>query len=309
MARIGGQFPFPIAQVAEGGTRISLASGGVYTLPANQYLVITDANSVLQYWDPQKTEWTTLYGHNAAGDVTADGCNYRLFNDSGTLGLGALTVANGTAAGLTNGIGAASGVSIAFTGVAGFPTATAYAIVGGAVAAPTVTQTGSGFTAPPLIIIDPPPVGGIQAQAVATVTAGGGINAVTVTVPGAGYQASPNFWIAPQTAGYTGGVSGAGSFPAAPFPPGGIVAQANALPGNQNIGTGTAGALLTPVALTGSGTITGAVKVVWGGGTGAGAMASTLTNAGAGALGTAAISGTATAPANATVILSPRVVQ
>jgi hypothetical protein len=309
MARIGGQFPFPIAQVVEGGTRLSLPSGGVFVLPANQYLIITDANSVVQYWDPQKTEWATLYGHSSGGDVTSDGCNYRILNDSGTLGLGALAVANGTAAGLTNGIGAAGGISVTFPGVVGFPTPTGYAIVGGAVAAPTVTQAGSGFTAQPTIIIDPPPVGGIQAQAVCTVTAGGGINTVTVTVPGAGYATSPNFWIMPEAPYYTGAPSGGGTFAASPFPPGGIVSQANALPGNQNIGTGTTGALLTPVALTGSGTITGAVKVNWGGGAGAGAVAGTLVVTGAGSAGTATIAGTATAPANATVILSPRVNQ
>lgn len=309
MGRIGGQFPFPIAQVAEGGTRISLPSGGVYVLPPNQYLVITDANSVLQYWDPQKTEWTTLFGHSQSGDITADGCNYRILNDSGTLGLGALTVTNGTAAGLTNGIGSAGGIALTFPGVAGFPVPTGYAIVGGTVAAPTVTQAGSGFTIPPLLIIDPPPVGGIQAQATCTVTAGGGINAVTVTVPGAGYATSPNFWIMPQPPFYTGGPSGGGTFAASPFPPGGIVSQANALAGNQNIGVGTAGALLTPVALTGSGTITGAVKVNWGGGAGAGAVAGTLVVTGAGSAGTATIAGTATAPVAATVILAPRVNQ
>ena len=38
MARIGGAFPLPLAQVAEGGNKICIGSGGVwYFRPANMW--------------------------------------------------------------------------------------------------------------------------------------------------------------------------------------------------------------------------------------------------------------------------------
>ena len=306
MARMGGLFPFPIAQVAEGGTRIDLPSGGVFVLPANQYLVATDASSQVQWWDPQGTNWQTLWGHSNGGDITADGCNYRILNDTGVISAG--TIANGTAAGLTNGIGPITGVTAALSAPgAGGITGTAYVIIGGSVQAPTVTQAGSGFIAPPLIVIDPPPVGGIQATAHATMTAigGGGISTIVMDNVGAGYIASPNFWIIPQNPTYAGGPSGAGQFAAATFPPPGTVNAANAVPGNQNLTP--SGALLTSAALTGSGVITGFIRVNWGAlYTGTPTVA--LANAGGGSLGTAAITLSAvTAAAIATVLITPRI--
>jgi hypothetical protein len=309
MGRLGGNFPFPIAQVAEGGTRITLGSGGVYVLPANQYLIITDGNSVVQYWDPQAGVWQTLVGHSSFSDITADGCNYRILNDSGTLGQPVVAGPNNST-GYTNGIGPVqTGITI---GVPASPTASmtgsAYAIVGGVVGTPTVTQTGSGFQSPPLVVIDPPPVGGIQAVAHANLTAGGGIASITVDQGGAGYQTSPNFWLAPMPPYYTGAPSAGGAIAASPFPPGGIVAQANALPGNQNIGTGAAGALITPVALTGSGVIQ-AVRIVNFGGLYVGAQTLTV-NGGGGTIGTTTVTSTPPgAVAVATVILSPRINQ
>jgi len=308
MARLGGQFPFPLAQVAEGTTRLTLGSGASFVLPPNQYLVVLDANSVLEYWDPQAATWQILYPHSTSGDVTSDGCNYRVRNDSGSLGPVVLGTNNST--GYTNGIGPVqTGATI---GVPAAPTVlqtgSAYIIVGGAVAAPTVTQAGSGFTAPPMIFIDPPPIGGIQASAHATLTAGGGIASVVVDAAGAGYQTTPNFWIAPMPAYYTGAPSAAGAIAAAPFPPGGLVSQLNALPGNQNIGVGTAGALLTPVALTGSGVIQAVVRVNFGG-TYVGAQTLTVAGGG-GTIGTTTLTSTPPgAVAVATVILAPRINQ
>jgi hypothetical protein len=307
MARLGGLFPFPIATVAEGGTRIDLPSGGVFVLPANQYLLATDANSQLQFWDPQSTSWQTVLGHSGGANVTADGCNYRLLNDSGVISAG--TIANGTAAGLTNGIGPASGVTATLSAPgAGGITGVAYVIVGGSVAAPTVTQAGTGFLAAPVVVIDPPPVGGIQATAHAVLTgAGGGISSIVMDNVGAGYTGSPNFWLLPQNAIYTGGPAGAGQFPAAVFPPPGTIFPSNAVPGNQNIGP--TGAQLTSVALTGSGLITGFVRVNWGA-LYAGTPTVTLANSLTGSLGTAAITLAAVAAAAvATILINPRIAE
>src|SRR5215469_15722945 len=102
MARLGGIFPFPIANVSEGGSRISLTTGMSWFPPAGQYLFVTDANSLVQFWDAQNQSWQTVMGHSSGGALTVDGANYRVFNDSATL-----TVATFTAggSGLTNGIG------------------------------------------------------------------------------------------------------------------------------------------------------------------------------------------------------------
>lgn len=308
MARLGGNFPFPIANIAEGGTRIDLNSGGVFVLPGDQYLITTDASTVVQYWDPQSGGWVNILGHSSGGDITADGANYRILNDTGTISAG--VIANGTAAGLTNGIGPTqTGITATISASPAAPTgqATAYVIVGGSVAAPTVTQAGSGFTAAPLIVIDPPPLGGIQATAHATMTAGGGIASIVMDNAGAGYIGSPNFWVLPQNATYTGSpvALAPGVFPAAPVPAPGLVNQLNAAPGNQNISP--SGALLTPVALTGSGLLTGFVRVNWGAlYTGTPTVA--LVNSGGGSLGTAAITLSAvTAAAVGTVLCQPRI--
>ena len=68
------------------------------------------------------------------------------------------------------------------------------------VGAVTVVTTGSGFSAPPNILIDPPTTpGGVQATAVASIDPILGIiNAVTVTDPGSGYDFQPNVTITPS---------------------------------------------------------------------------------------------------------------
>lgn len=260
MARIGGAFPFPTAQVSEGGGIIELASGQVWYIPAGEYLVTTGSVSVLQWFEPIQQMWRT-WGNPCVSTqfISCDGFNYRLLNASGIVS-GALINTAGSAA-PNNGIGSvATGVTVAFSAPVSAQanqTATGYAIVGGSVAAPTITQAGSGFLTPPLIIIDPPPPGGVQATSVCTINATGGIASITMVNSGAGYTASPNFWIAPQVGTYAGGPSG--SFAAGAFPPIGLVFPTNALPGN--VFTGPAGAQLTSIALTGSLTLTGIVVV------------------------------------------------
>jgi len=259
MPRIGGAFLFPTAQVAEGGGVITLPSGGIFYLPPGEYAVVTGATTVIQWFDPISQLWRGF--QDPAGDgqyISSDGFNYRLINVSGVV-VGASITAAGS--GGTNGIGAtATGASVTFTApVSGQvnQTATAYPIVGGSVAAPTIAAAGSGFLVPPLIVIDPPPAGGIQATAVCTINSTGGIGSVTMINVGAGYTASPNFWILPQFGTYAGGASG--SFAAGTNPAPGLVFPGNAAPGNQNIGA--TGAQLTTNVLTGSGTLTGIVIV------------------------------------------------
>ena len=304
MARIGGAFPLPLAQVAEGGVRIALGSGGVWYFPPGEYIVTNDANTVVERWDPQEQLWAVFEPAvaNNGGYISTDGFNFRLHNVTGVISGNTITNAG---SGMTNGIGAtATGVSIAYaaSNTTGYPTATGYVIIGGTIGAPTVTQAGSGFLVPPAIIIDPPPPGGIQATAIAVMTAAGssGIASVTIVNAGAGYTSIPNFWIVPQPALYQGGPSG--GVAAGPVPSPGLVYPGNALPGNQN--TSATGAQLTGVALTGSGTLTGVHMINSGGGY-TGAATVTFTG-GAGGIAVTSLNAVGSL-SNSSVLLQPRV--
>jgi hypothetical protein len=302
MARIGGAFPLPLAQVQEGGNKIELGSGGVAYLPPGEYVALTDASCVIERFDATEQVWAQFIPVSSGGFLSVDGFNFRVHNITGVVS--GNTISN-AGSGMTNGIGAtATGVSLAYgvSNTTGYPTATGYVIIGGSVAAPTVTQAGSGFLVPPLLVIDPPPPGGIQATAIAVMTAAGssGIASVTMENAGAGYTSSPNFWIIPQPASYQGGPSGGVAAGALPAP--GLVYPSNAVPGNQN--TSATGAQLTGIALTGSGTLLG-VHIINAGGGYTGAPTVTFTG-GAGGVAVTALTAN-TSPAASLCLVQPRV--
>lgn len=269
MPQIRGAFPLPISNAFEGMGRVTLNSGGVFYFPSGNYIVATDANTIIEVWDPVETSWRTWITTSNSESVYCDGYNFRARNISGALSTTTISAAGSL---LNNGIGPlATGVSIAVSGgtqTTGNPVPQLYAIVGGSVTAPTITRAGSGFISVPTIVIDPPPVGGIQAAAVATLTAAGGIAAITMVNAGAGYTSSPNFYIIPQATNYQGGPPGGptSGLTAAPIPAPGLVDPSNIAP-NTNVNADSVnGAKLTPVALTGSGTLTGVGVINFGGG-------------------------------------------
>ena len=295
MAQTRGNFPYPYAQPAEGGGVIVLGQGGTWYPPSGEYLMTLPAsNMVMEWWNPIATAWQTIA--SASDYVSADGANIRLRNTTGAISIASFAAGSGG----TNGIGSAGSGAVAFSAPsAGGVQATGYVIVGGSVQAPTITQAGSGFLVPPLVVIDAPPPGGIQATAVAALTAGGGITSITMVNVGGGYAASPNFYIIPQPAYYTGAPSG--GVAAAASPPPGLVHPNNAVPGNQNTSV-TSGVLLTPAALTGSGTVTGIVIINFGSQY-TGTPTGTVTGAGAATVTLNAV----TAAANTTAFWQPRV--
>src|SRR5882672_9059454 len=158
MSRIGGAFPFPLAQPAEGGGIIALGSGGVWYPPPGEWLIATVPNAAVEWWDPIANAWRNSFSNSNTGDYFGtDGYNLRIHNLTGAILSAPITAAG---SGGVNGIGfAATGAAIAFSAPpAGGVLATGYVIVGGSVAAPTITQAGSGFAMPPLVVIDAPPV-------------------------------------------------------------------------------------------------------------------------------------------------------
>lgn len=304
MARVGGAFPFPLAQIGEGTARLALGSGGLWYFPAGEFIVTVDANTVIERFDPTEQIWDPIASAVANNGewLSCDGYNLRLHNITGVVS--GNTISN-AGSGMTNGIGSTvTGVTIAWgvSNTTGYPTATGYVIIGGSVAAPTVTQAGSGFLIPPAIVIDPPPPGGIQASAIAVMTAAGssGVASITMVNAGAGYATTPNFYVIPQPALYQGGPSG--SFAAGGIPAPGLVYPTNAVPGNQN--TSAVGCQLTSIALTGSGTLLGVHMVNSGGGY-TGAPTVTFTGGAGGVAVTALVA--VTAAANSSVLIQPRV--
>ena len=255
---------------------------------------------MFQYWDGQAQAWESMIPVSSGGFVSVDGVNFRLINTSGIVAV----VVNAAGSGMTNGIGAtATGVSFSFpaSDTTGGARATGYAIIGGTVAAPTITQAGSGFLVPPLIVIDPPPPGGVQATATCALSSTGTIASVTILNAGAGYAASPNFWVIPQPAVYQGGPSG--SFAAGAIPAPGLVYPTNAVAGNQN--TSATGVQLTSAALTGSGTLTGTIIVNSGGGYTTSAPTVTFVGGSGSPSATASVANTS--PTTSTGLWQPRV--
>jgi hypothetical protein len=154
----------------------------------------------------------------------------------------------------------------------------------------------------------------VQATFTATISSAGVITGVTQQDPGAGYTSIPQFYIIPQFQFYAGAIRFPGDT-AQTTPAPGLINPANAWQGSPyqaNLVTGTAGALLTGNALTGSGTLTALIMTYFGagyagntvpsitfGGTSLGAAAATAVMS---FCMTAAIGGTVTATGGAAQI-------
>lgn len=162
---------------------LSLPAGASELIPAGQFTVQLGPYSFLQVKDPVSSTWRTL--GTATHDtkcVLSDGQNFRIANLSGCA-VGAFITNVGSGYTSTPTVTASAGGS------------TWRAIVGGAInSTVTITTAGSGYTYAPILLIDPPPAGGVQATATCTVS-GGAINAVTVVNQGAGYTTAPNITV------------------------------------------------------------------------------------------------------------------
>jgi hypothetical protein len=271
MAQMRGYFPLPPGspQNTGGPQVLTTPSGGIYYPPAGEYVVTTGSQTVIQWWDPTGAIWRNYAGPNTWEQISCDGSNFRLVNLSGVV-VGA-NITNAGSGG-TNGIGpnqTGSTVTFAAPGAGGVTgTAQGYVVVGGTVPAPTITQVGSGFQVPPTIVCDPPPPGGVQATFTATITAAGALSTVTALNPGAGYTSIPQFYIIPQPFFYQGAIRFSGDTPQT-IPAPGLINPANSWTGSPfqaNLVSGTTGALLTGVALTGTGTLTAIVMTYFGAG-------------------------------------------
>lgn len=202
-----GLVPFPATPpiVASGLTNaITLLPAAIFNIPAGTYFTVPGPVTSLQWLDPVSTQWRTINAQPGIFPhfIDSDGGNWRLANLTGTP-VGALITNAGT--GYTNGIGTAvTGLTI--TASAG--ASTWVPVVGGSInSAITITTAGTLYLFAPILVIDAPPPGGIQATATCTISAGA-INAVTVTNQGAGYTVAPTVTIVndPRDTTGSGGV-------------------------------------------------------------------------------------------------------
>src|SRR5271170_6073803 len=104
MSRIGGAFPYPVAQIYEGGGRIQLAGGGMFYPPSGEWLIALGTNTNLEVFDPIQQIWVTVT--SASDYITTDGFNLRLHNITGCVTSQAITNAGSGAT--ANGIGTAA---------------------------------------------------------------------------------------------------------------------------------------------------------------------------------------------------------
>lgn len=169
-----------------GAGPVTLAAGEVMVLPAGQFYLATGDSTAFQVLDPVTGLWLSIgQGPNVPCIITADGANMRLANLTGCA-IGALVTNVGSGYTSAPAVAASAGGSLW------------KAIVGGAVSGTvTLTTAGAGYVHAPQLVVSPPPVGGIPASAIATISAGA-ITGVTVVNQGAGYTKAPTIAVIPD---------------------------------------------------------------------------------------------------------------
>jgi hypothetical protein len=173
---------------------VPLPPCATWVIPGGSYNMSLGPYSLLQFYDTVGGFWRSVESQNGLQNVDSDGSNWRIANLTGSPVAGIITNAG---SGLTNGFN-----TVTVTPSAGG--STWKTVVGGAINATiTITAGGAGYTIAPLLFIDPPPAGGVQATATCTIS-GGAINAVTVTNQGAGYSTAPLVTIVNQAGDTTG---------------------------------------------------------------------------------------------------------
>lgn len=179
-------------------SRISVAPGDTFILPAGGYYVQLGSYLVLQYLDPLTNSWASGAGAAWTGStqyIKSDGYTTRIANLTGCVWNIAVT-SYGTA-------WVQASTTLTVTGPSNV---TASPIVGGqlTLVGGTLTNVGAGYGKPPLVFIPPPPppssnsngVGGVAAHAYAGITAGT-VSFISFTSPGAGYPTAPTPVILP----------------------------------------------------------------------------------------------------------------
>lgn len=174
---------------------VTLAASETFTIPSGTWWVAPGPYTMLEFLDPVTNRfktWPTTIANPLF--INSDGYNFRLANTTGCV-IGA-SITSATATGSVNGIGTAINLVSCAPSSGG---STWQTIVGGAVSTTLATSTGvttagSGYTYIPVVIVDAPPQGGLQATAIVTSLSTGTIPVAAVQIinQGAGYTTAPN---------------------------------------------------------------------------------------------------------------------
>lgn len=155
--------------------KVALGAGRTWLIPSGSWEVVPGEVTMVQFKDPVSGLWSMFSAWpNSRHFINSDGGNFRLANLTGCM-IGALITNRG------------SGYTSAPTVTASAGSPTLLAILSPSISSVTITTAGSGYTYPPIVLVAPPPAGGIQATVIATISAGA-VNAVTVIDEGAGYS-------------------------------------------------------------------------------------------------------------------------
>jgi len=221
----------------------SLQGGNGRLIPAGTWQVTAGLYSCIQELDAITGIWRAV-GSGLDGGATnycnSDGNNFRIMNQSGGV-VGAIVTTSG------------SGYTAAPLVTASAGGAVLKSIIGGAVnTTVTVTNGGTGYLYPPIVLFDAPPAGaGVQATGHSTI-AGGIVTSVTVDDQGAGYGNIPTVYFTNDprdtvgtNAAAVASLTGAGTVTAVlALDSGNIVTS---LPTLAFSGSSTSGAAATPI--------------------------------------------------------------
>ena len=179
---------------------ISLSAGETWTFPSGTWWVQPGPYTFLQWLDPVSNTFKVRpCAAQSTQFINSDGTNFRLANTTGCVIGAVITTATCTAA--VNGIGTAINLVSCVASAGG---STWQTVVGGAItqtltSASTTNSNnaGSGYTYIPIVIIDAPPQGGLQATAVVTSLSSGTIPPGNIQIinQGAGYPTAPNMTV------------------------------------------------------------------------------------------------------------------
>ena len=163
---------------------VNLAGCEAFVIPAGQYMVRLGPYTFLQILDPNLQAWMNISQGPGIENVNSDGVNFRLANLTGAV-IGAVITNSGS--GYSNAVGSTNVPTVTAGGVTLRP------IMGQSLNT-TITKSNAGanYTQLPILVIDPPPAGGIQATAVCSSLSSGALGTITVTNQGGGYTSIPN---------------------------------------------------------------------------------------------------------------------
>jgi len=215
--QVFGKAPFVAGFYNAFSNNVTLGAGESWMIPPGTWWVKPGPYTFLQWLDPVTAiaaNITTPAGTGTstvglwktrptAADretyVESDGSNFRLANLSGCT-IGAVITTGGVT--YTNGIGTTA-TAVTVTPSSG--SSKWGIVVGGAVSLTLTTATGTttagtGYNFPPIVVVDAPPAGGLQATAIVTSLTTGTIPVANVQIinQGAGYTSNPNVTFSPD---------------------------------------------------------------------------------------------------------------